>query len=193
MSEPAPGSETGHRPIPPGGCGPRVRTDIVDVYIFRRAAEPGLARDAAPIEFLQLLRATDPLAQTWQPIMGHVEPADPPETAVQTALRELREEVGLVIPSPHCLGLWALEQVHPFYIAAIDTIVMSPRFACEVTADWLPTLNDEHLEWRWVREAIAFMWPGQRRCLEEIIEHIAPANSLSSERLRVMRPGPSCH
>jgi dATP pyrophosphohydrolase len=165
-------SGTGYRDRPCGG--PRVRTDVVDVYVFR-AGERG-------VEFLQLLRASDPLGQTWQPIMGHVEPG---ESAVQTALRELREEVGLEVASPQCLGLWALEQVHPFYIAAIDSIVMSPRFACEVGAGWTPRLNEEHTAWRWVSDARAFMWPGQKRCVEEILEEIVRGDSLSRERLRV--------
>lgn len=168
---------TGHRQTPAGG--PRVRTDVVDVYVFRRYAEN--------VEFLQLLRAADPLGRTWQPIMGHVESG---ETAVTTALRELREEVGLDARGPcSCAGLWALEQVHPFYIAAIDSIVMSPRFACEVTPGWTPRLNDEHLEWRWVRDAAAFMWPGQKRCVEEILADILPPDSASRERLRVLPSG----
>jgi dATP pyrophosphohydrolase len=151
-----------------------VRTDVVDVYVFR-AGEEG-------VEFLQLLRASDPLGQTWQPIMGHIEPG---ETAVQTVLRELREEVGLDAAASDCVGLWALEQVHPFYIAAIDSIVMSPRFACEVGAGWSPRLNEEHSAWRWVGDARAFMWPGQKRCVEEILEEIVRGDSLARERLRV--------
>lgn len=172
-------NDQGYRERPAGG--PRVRTDIVDVYIFRRGeTNPDTAKQ--PIEFLQLLRASDPLGNTWQPIMGHIEPG---ETAVQTALRELREEVGLDAKSPHCIGLWALEQVHPFYIAAIDSIVMSPRFACEVASPWEPTLNAEHLEWRWTRDLKAFMWPGQWRCVEEILSDIVTAHSLSREQLRI--------
>lgn len=166
---------TGHRREPAGG--PRVRTDVVDVYLFRRAAE---ARSG--VEFLQLLRASEPLGRTWQPLMGHVESR---ETAPMTALRELREEVGLDPSSASWIGLWALEQVHPFYIAAIDSMVFSPRFACEVAPGWSPILNDEHSGHRWVDDAASFMWPGQRRCLEEILSEIVPEWSLARDRLRV--------
>lgn len=172
MSDAPRETETGHRSTPAGG--PKLRADVVDVYVFRRAGPK--------VEFLQLLRASDPLARTWHPIMGHIEAG---ESAVAAALREMREEVGLDPGSPACLGVWALEQVRPFYIAAIDTIVMSPRFACEVSPAWMPALNDEHAEWRWVDQPGAFMWPGQRGCIEEILGFIIAPESLARERLSV--------
>ena len=88
-------------------AGPRVRTDIVDVYIFRRAR--------GVVEFLQLLRSADPLKDTWHPVMGHIERG---ETATACALRELEEEVGLRAGDPAFKRMWALEQVHPFVEAA---------------------------------------------------------------------------
>ena len=178
----------GYRREPLVGSGPRVRADVVDVYVFRRT--PG-----AGIEFLQLLRAKDPLGRTWQPIMGHVEPG---ETAVATALRELREEVGLEPTASVVGGFWALEQVWPFFIAAIDCVVLSPRFAAEVTAGWEPTLNTEHAAHRWVavsadpdhpddRAALErhFMWSGQRQAILEILREIVRPDSQSRERLRI--------
>lgn len=149
--------------------GPSVRTDVVDVYVFRRTG--------GGLEFLQLLRADGEhggrLARTWQPLMGHV---DEGETADVTAWRELREEVGLVRTDPALRGLWALNQVHPFYIVARDQIVMSPRFAAEVDPAWAPTLNEEHTDWRWVTSSdasAAFMWPGQAMAIDEIERYIA--------------------
>jgi 8-oxo-dGTP pyrophosphatase MutT (NUDIX family) len=137
--------------------GPRIRTDIVDVYVARRGA--------LGLEFLQLRRAKEPLRGSWQPIMGHVEAG---ETAVQTAKREAKEEVGLA--GSGILGLWQLEQVHPFYIASSDEIVMSPRFVAEVGLTWKPVLNSEHSEFRWVQESKVgemFVWPGQRAAIAE--------------------------
>jgi dihydroneopterin triphosphate diphosphatase len=162
----------GYRLDPVGGS--RVRSDIVDVYVFRRIGET--------IEFLQLLRAGPPMDATWQPIMGHIEPG---ESAVRAAARELREEVGLGTPSDAPMGLWALEQVHPYFIAEIDCIVLSPRFAAEVRADWAPRLNDEHSAFRWTARDDDFMWPGQKRALEEIRREIVSPNSLARDRLRV--------
>lgn len=168
----------GYRERPVGG--PRLRSDIVDVYLFR-------ARDGGPgsAEFLQLFRAGDPLGDTWQPVMGHVEPM---ETAVQCAVRELSEEVGLRPDDPAILGFWALEQAHPYYVVAIDAIVLSPRFACRVREGWAPILNGEHTAHRWVKLADVermFMWPGQKRACEEIAAELLRPGSLAEERLRV--------
>lgn len=162
----------GYRPAPEGG--PRLRSDIVDVYIFRCAA--------SKIDFLQLLRAGEPLKDTWHPIMGHVETG---ETAVQTAIRELQEEVGLTPQDPALRGCWSLEQVHPYYVAAIDCIVLSPRFAVEVAADWSPRLNREHSAARWVSDNSAFTWPGQKAAVDEIRTEIAPPDSAARQALRL--------
>jgi len=85
--------------------------------------------------------------------------------------------------------VWAMEQVHPFFIAELDAIVMSPRFAVEVSGDWSPRLNDEHKAHRWVsaREIeSAFMWPGQIAACREIIDRLLPEGSLMRERARVV-------
>lgn len=174
--------ENGYRPII--GAGPRVRTDVVDVYVFRRGGRSGNTAEGG-VEFLQILRARNPLMGTWHPVMGHVESG---ETAAQCAMRELREEVGLDEGSAMMRGVWALEQVHPFFIAAIDSIVMSPRFAAEVDGAWTPTLNAEHTAHRWVSAAAIdemFMWPGQRAACREVLSEIVREGSLSRERLRV--------
>ncbi len=160
------------------GPGPRVRSDIVDVYIARVSEPARVSRShdyespdtriPASIELLQIKRARDPLAQTWQPVMGHIETG---ETAIAAALREVREEVGLDVHSDMCTGMWALEQVYPFYIASIDCIVLSPRFVAVVSAAWTPTLNSEHSEWRWVAEhdvRAMFMWPGQAAAIADL-------------------------
>lgn len=139
----------------------RVRSDIIDVYIFRRP--PGDS-----FELLQLLRTDEPLKATWQPIMGHIEPG---ETALACALRELEEEVGLRQTDAAFLGIRALEQVHPYYLPSSDSIVLSPRFALEVARNWSPRLNHEHSAHRWVDGASPethFMWPGQIAAVKEI-------------------------
>lgn len=169
-------SPDGYRRSPVGG--PVIRSDIVDVYIFRR----GLS---APIEFLQLLRAAEPLKDTWQPLMGHIEAG---ETAVQTAMREMREEVGLAPGAPALRGLWALEQVHPYFVARIDCIVLSPRFAAEAAPGWEPVLNHEHSAHRWIDSAtrdLAFMWPGQRLAVEEILRELILPDSPAHERMLI--------
>lgn len=170
----------GYRRDPAGGA--RVRADIVDVYVIRLA--PG------GLELLLLERASDPLGGSWQPVMGHVETG---ETAVQTAVRELREEIGLDVRGGDVVGFWALEQVHPYYVAAIDAVVLSPRLVVQVDSSWSPSLNREHRDHRWVAidpahpaEGLrALMWPGQKRAVEEIIAEIANPDSLARDRLAI--------
>jgi len=157
--------------------GPRVRTDIVDVFVFR--GEP------AGAQLLLLHRAKEPMRGSWHPIMGHVRDG---ETAAACALRELEEEVGLTRNNQRLLGLWQLEQVHPYFLADRDEIVLSPRFAAEVAQDWEPTLDDEHDAHRWIafKDAPAqLQWPGQRAVLAEIQSEIMPLDSKSREALRI--------
>lgn len=135
----------------------KIRTDVIDAYLFRRTAK---------IELLQLRRVDPPLSGTWQPVMGHTETG---ESAVVCMQRETAEETGLA--PADALGVWSLEQIHPFFLAERDEIVMSPRFAVEVGPAWEPTLNDEHDAHRWVPIAEAtkhFLWPGQHAAIAEI-------------------------
>lgn len=190
---------SGYRHDPAGG--PRLRSDVIDVYVFQRSphaprplasAHPvsGMDSDAqgtarSDAYFLQLLRSGPPLADTWHPVMGHVEAG---ETAVACAWRELREELGLERSDPRLRGLWALEQVHPFFIAELDAIVLSPRFAAEVEPGWSPKLNDEHSEFRWVAARDVnrlFMWPGQHQACREIAEHLLPDGSLMRQQVQL--------
>lgn len=165
----------GYRESPLGGA--RVRADIVEVHVVRGRGDR--------CDFLQVLRASEPLAGTWHPVMGHAEAG---ERAWETALRELEEELGLSRRDPALLGVYALEQVHPFYLAALDCVVLSPRFVAVVAPGWEPMLNDEHSAHRWVVEdeaGAAAMWPGQKRVIEEVRQEILREGSLSRERLRI--------
>lgn len=163
------------------GAGLAVRTDVVEVHVFRR----GNGQESEGAELLLLRRAKQPLIGTWHPVLGHIESG---ETAVAAAMRELREEVGLTRADPGWLGLYALEQVHPFYIAALDQIVMTPRFAAEVGSAFTPRLNHEHDSHRWVRAegaAREMMWPGQRAAVREIAEHLLAKESAARAWLRI--------
>lgn len=164
---------------------PRIRTDIVDVYVFRRFPDESISRSEPYIEILQLCRAAAPLAETWQPVMGHIEEG---ETAAACAMRELHEEVGLARGDAALVGLWALEQVHPFFMAELDAVIASPRFAAEVARTWEPCLNREHSAARWVPTHQAhryFMWPGQLAALREITDSLLRPGSLAAEALRI--------
>ncbi|MCC6660854.1 MAG: NUDIX domain-containing protein [Phycisphaerales bacterium] len=143
-----------------------IRADLVDVYLFRRAGRSA--------EFLQLRRATRPMPGSWQPIMGHIEPG---ETAAACAVREVGEEAGLTRSDPAWLGFWALQGVHPYFVAVWDAVMLTPRFAVEVAPGWSPTLNAEHDAHRWAAAAqlgAMFLWPGQHAACREILDAIIP-------------------
>lgn len=149
-------------------AGPAVRTDLVEVYIFRRTADDP--------EFLQLQRAFSPQRGAWHPVMGHVVRG---ETAVAAARRECAEETGLSWSNGEALGFWQLEQVNPFYVAEHDAVYLSPRFAVEVEVSWKPLLNREHTDSRWVAARAAgdaFVWPGQRLACREVLREIVGAD-----------------
>ncbi len=163
---------------PRDSVGAAVRTDIVEAFIFRRTNSQG-------IELLQLLRSRTAAVSpaTWQPVLGHIEAN---ETALDAIRREMLEETALTRGSR--LGLWQLEQVYPFYIASINAVLLCPRFAAEVSADWEPKLNGEHEAHRWVPEGEArrcFVWPGQRAAIEELRRDILGPDSPCSALLRI--------
>lgn len=139
---------------------PRIISTIVDVYAFRLAATKP--------EFLMLRRSGEgQLGGTWQAVHGKVETG---ETAIATALRELREETGL---RPE--RFWQLEHVNTFFDAGRDAVFMCPGFAAQVAADAVVCLNEEHVAFEWLSEtatAARMMWPGQRTALREIVDVI---------------------
>lgn len=165
----------------PEAAGPSLRTDLIDVYIFR------LTDEAAPesVQFLQLKRSRPPLSGSWQPVMGHIEEG---ETGVKAARRELAEEVGLRAGDQHVLGFWALEQVHPYFLAEVDAVMLSPRFALQVAPSFEPSLDDEHDAFRWVERddvGASFVWPGQRAAIREILDSLLDPRGTTRDLLRI--------
>jgi len=149
--------------------GPTVRTDIVDVYVFRLTGG-----GCAGVEFLQARRVKGKMAGTWQPVMGHIEAG---ETAVDTAMRELAQETQYK-PNAGLIGMWQLESVNTYFLASEDCVVLAPCFGAQVDAGVEPRLNDEHDAFRWVRRDHVdrvFVWPGQRVAIEQIVRDILPS------------------
>lgn len=168
--------------------GPRLRADVVDVYIVRGHRPASPAADSP--QLLLLKRDKPPLLHTWHPVMGHIEPG---ERAWQAAAREALEETALDVWKPPCAGFFALEQVHPFYIASLDCLVLSPRFLALVDHPWEPTLNHEHSAARWVpldRAHQHLTWPGQRATLAEILHALTPTPHTEPSTLDLLRLPP---
>lgn len=148
----------------------QVRADGIAVYVYR------LVNGA--YEFLQIRRtdATGEYQRSWQIVYGGIEPG---ETAVQAALREMREEIGV---APRTM--MQVEYVETFYFRPHDYVLMMPVFAAEVAPDTRFTLNEEHDAWRWTPAAqipSLFMWRTQREALGIILEelrHPTPARPM---------------
>jgi dATP pyrophosphohydrolase len=142
----------------------KTRYDMVCCFVVRPDADGGLG------ELLQLRRAPGEfMGGAWSTVRGRIEGA---EKAWQAALRELREETGLV---PEADEFFQLDTVDTFYLAADDTVWHVPGFCAVVPRDAAVTLNEEHDDFRWVprdRADLEFLWPGERRQLEELAREI---------------------
>lgn len=136
--------------------------DMVTCYVVRPDGAGRLG------ELLQLRRAKGEfLAGVWGPVHGKIELN---ETASQAALRELREETGL-----EPTEFYQLDTINQFYLAAGDAVWNVPGFCAVVGRHATITLNDEHDAFRWIdRSRIDqdFLWPGERRQLEELSREI---------------------
>ncbi len=167
--------------------GPPVRSDVVDVYVFRlRRDHAGSGQCPRPpghvgvVEFLQMRRVDKPMAASWQPVMGHIQhqtAIGEGETATEAALRELQEETGYR-PGGGLVAFWQLESVNTYFLASENCIMMSPCFAAQVTAEIDPVPDLAHDSFRWVRRDHVdrcFVWPGQRLAVGYIVRELLPA------------------
>ncbi len=131
------------------------RVSFVDVYVLRAAG--------AALETLILRRSGHGrCAGAWEAVHGSIESGEVPRDA---ALRELREETGLV---PR--RLYNLSRVESFYRHRVDEIGFIPVFAAIVDQTEV-RLSDEHDRCEWLSLEAArsrLSWPRERRALEDI-------------------------
>jgi dihydroneopterin triphosphate diphosphatase len=150
-----------------------VRYDMISCFVIRPTTTDGW-------EFLQLQRTrADFLGGTWQTIYGTSNPGESPAAA---AIRELREETGLVP-----LELYQLNDVDVFYIASHDTMWHCICYCAIVNPTAKIQMNSEHDAFRWLSAETAreqFMWPGNRRAVDEIKSQII-GNGLTKSLMRV--------
>ena len=131
-------------------------------------------------QLLMARRAADKyMGGTWQLITGGLEPN---ETAWQAALREMREETGLVPQE-----LYRLSTLTSFYRPDNDSLNTAPMF-CAIVAENAPvTINGEHSAFDWIdiTEAEArLMWPSDREALHEV-RSVILAGGLAKEFMRI--------
>jgi len=141
------------------------RYDMVGCQVVRPSAD-------GSHEFLQLLREPDDyLGRTWQSIRGRIEGN---ETAAQAALRELREEAGLVP-----VEFYRLAILETFFIpgssAEKDIIWHCISFCAIVPPDAQVRLNAEHTDFRWIPRAeidAHIMWASERPVVASLCRDI---------------------
>jgi len=157
----------------------RIVSSHVEVHVFRRRA--------LRIEFLCLRRAPKRavLPGVWQPITGKRERG---ERAPAAALRELREETGLVP-----VRLWALEHVTLYYDHARDALRVLPVFAAEVASGAKVKLSAEHDRWQFLGARAAgrrYLWESQRAALAALRREVLGPKPLARALEVAAKPRP---
>jgi dATP pyrophosphohydrolase len=136
----------------------KIISTMIEAHIFRET-ENG-------IEFLLLKRADNKVYPgLWQMVTGKIKEN---EKAFQTAMREIKEETGL-IP----LQLWVAPTVNSFYEPKNEYICLLPVFAARVEINQIE-LSDEHTECQWVNRTTAqklLAWEGQRKAVQIIEDY----------------------
>jgi dihydroneopterin triphosphate diphosphatase len=123
----------------------------------------------AETHFLVLQRAANEKLYPglWQIVTGTMKKN---ESALQAAMRELKEETGL---SPK--RCWTIPYVDTYFDLAKDTIQLVPVFAAEFDSSSTLQLSSEHQRSEWLRFEDArrrLVWPGQRHSMDVVHEFI---------------------
>lgn len=128
--------------------------------------------------YLLIRRCGKYLPGTWQMISGGIESG---ETASQAALREIREETGL-IPQ----ALYSADAVETFYMQSNDKITFVPVFVAFVKNRKVSLSPKEHDSYEWLSFENArdrLVWAEQRRIICHIHDTCVMRNP--NELLRV--------
>jgi dihydroneopterin triphosphate diphosphatase len=143
-----------NKPTPPPENIP-IRTCVVSAYIFRK--------NAGKIQFLIIKRNSPYMFGLWQQVAGKIEKG---ETAPQAALREIKEETGLVPKA-----LYSADIVETFYEDNHKCIHIIPVFAAVADPKASVVLSEEHSQFKWVsaKQAIKHMTFVQQKSSIEII------------------------
>lgn len=144
----------------------KIKVKQVDSYVFRIV-------DGKPLYLMMKRSSGKHYEHLWQGVAGKIEKD---ETAVQTIVRELKEETGKI---PR--RLFTTDHVASFYESRRDLIHMVPIFGIEVEREEV-TLSEEHSEYKWVpfEEALKLLtWKGQKEGLKTVHDEIMNGDNRS--------------
>lgn len=134
----------------------KVEAYLIEAHIFRMID--------GKQEFLILKRAEKEIYPgIWQMVTGSIFDN---EQAFDTAIREIKEETGLVPDR-----FWVVPHVNSFYSPERNSVCMVPVFAAQVGSNSKVTISDEHCEYKWLgsEEAVKLLaWEGQRQSVRTI-------------------------
>jgi len=143
-----------------------VKVKQVDSYVFRMV-------DNKPLYLMMKRSPGKHYEHLWQGVAGKIEKG---ETAVQTIIRELKEETG---KTP--LRLFAADHIASFFEARKDLIHMIPIFGIEVEGEDI-ILSEEHSEFKWVtfENALELLtWKGQKEGLKTVNDEVVSNDNRS--------------
>lgn len=137
---------------------PRVVSDIVDVYVFRRLH--------GRVQFLLLQRKADvSMGNTWQSFHAHIDVGD---TTMHTTREAVKAACGLEIDE-----MYSADYVNQFYDEPRDAMVLAPVFAVTLTAQSPVALGPEFRDAGWFdrdEATIRLPFSGQRWAVRHIDE-----------------------
>lgn len=145
-----------------------IAAGTVDVFVLARV---GTSWHALVLQRSRVTRCPS----SWETVHGHLEPGEEPE---EGAVRELREETGLVPQRLYSV------RVQPIYIVKTRTVQLGIGFAAIVSRDAPITLGDEHVAHEWLPIAEAMervVWPADRAGLRECEALLAGGDAGSVE------------
>ncbi len=133
----------------------KIISKYVEVLVFRR--------NKNLIEYLILQRGTKEkiYPNIWQVITGKIKKN---ENAIQTAIRELKEETFL---KP--ISLWKINYINSFYDEKNDEINLNPMFAVEIDFDSKIKISNEHQKYIWCvfnKCQKLLVWRGQKETIK---------------------------
>lgn len=137
----------------------KVISNLIEAHIF--------SEKDGEIEFLLLKRAPyQYYPNLWQMVSGKIKDN---EKAYETALREIKEETGL-IPEK----IWIAPNINSFYSPDDEYISLIPVFAAKVDYQSQIKISTEHVEYKWLKPVEArnlLAWEGQRKSVDIITEY----------------------